>query len=310
MADSTTASTLTLSAAAKEAVDHFYTSIGEVVSGWEKIFTVKKDQREMTDYKPVMLDGIANYTAQNATGERPDAAPITFSGTAYSASAFEKRATITEYALARNPGIMMELSQAMVDSAATTISSLCFGLIAAADTENHPGGYTVASGTAKLCDTFTSPAQSNTGTAELSAASLQAAFEAMRGWKAPVSSAPLDFASGQLVLVIPPALEQTAINLKAQNVRTYDGGTGVSLTDVTSGLFGDYLINPHTTDATDWALINAAKNPFGLWLPREPFFRVQPEPGAGRLEIYSGYEAGVFLNGAHTGGCYFSKVTG
>ena len=295
MADSTDLTTNSLSAAAETAIDTFYSMIGEVMRGWERIFTIKTDQREITNYKPVDFSGISDFTAQNANGQVPDADDITVGGSSYTAPAYEKRVTVTEYALAKTPDYATAVAQEFANAAANTISKLAFALLAAADTTAHPDdtNYTaVGGGTSYLADNHATPqAQANLITTAFGVDGLKEAHAILRGYLNK-SGVPMDYASDPLIAVVSTTDEQAARNLLAQNSRTYDGS---GLADVTGALFQDYIVNPYTSDANDWLLISQTRNPFGMWIPRAPYLRIDLKPGASRFEMYSGYECGTFL---------------
>lgn len=306
MADSADLSSNTFTVKAETARQHFYERIAASVTAYEQFFTIKTDQREMTSFQPVDIRGIGSYTTQAATGDVPAADDLTAGGSAYTAPAYEKRLTLTEYQIAKNPGILMDAAAEFAEAAAYTISSVAYGLVAAAPTTVHPDtSYTEGGGgTVYLADVFATPvSQANLITAALASAGLQSARQVLRAYKNKDGRV-VDYATDDLFLLIPAALEQDAVNLGFTDLRTYDGS---GLADVVGNIFNGYVVNPHATDANDWALVSRQRNPFGLWLPKRPELRMNIKPGAGRVELYGSFECGAFVKPFEGGFC-FSQV--
>jgi hypothetical protein len=289
-----------LTAAAETAISSFAVRMAEIVAGWARIFTIESGQLDQSYLKLVDYSGIGDHSAQAADGAVPAGADLTAHGSAYSRAAYEKRVAMTQIMLDQNPNMPAEVGAQMADSAANTIAQMAWTLLAAPDTTEHPDGdYTaVGGGTVYLADNFATPvAQTNMTTGALSHTTLLAAFAILRGYLNK-NSQPADLAAGRLALVVPVDLEKTARDLKARASEIYDGS---GLQNSTGYAVDEIIINPYTTDATDWTLINLDRNPFGIWLPRMPSLRHELYTGAGRVEFYSSYQAGTFLKPAEHG---------
>lgn len=296
-----------LTEAALEAVDHYHTRVGDIVAEWDEIFTIKTDQREFTDYKPVDLSGITAYTLQNAAGDAPAADDLVYAGKAYQAPAREKRGVFTDHQLAKNPTLLMEYAEELVDAFLVSVGTLTWGLLAALDTTVHPENglnYTAdGGGTVYLADEFATPVdQDNITTNSLGATGISIAAGMLRGYKNK-NGFPADFRSGRLALVVHSDKEDEAADYAARDKEIYDGS---GLQGSTARTAQRVFVNPFQADADDWLLVNLDRNPFGLWMPLMPYLRAQPFPGAGRIELYSGFEAGTFIK-PFEGGFIFNK---
>jgi hypothetical protein len=286
----------TLTDLALTATERYYNKIGASVGAFEKFVPVKRDQREQTSYKPVDLSGLGVYTAQAADGATPTADEIQSIGSAYTAPPFEKRVVFTDYQLAKNPGLFNEVADMAADAAIATINTLVMGSIAVLDTLAHPsataGSYTATGGgTVYYADDFATPvAQVNLGTAVLSTASLLTNKSILRNYKNRDGRV-MDYASDPLVIVCDGTEYDLAKDLQGRTVEVAQatgtlGSTGSGIADV--------IATSEFAGGNDWLLASATRFPVGLWLPLAPNFRIDTAVGAGRSEMYSSYEAGVF----------------
>ena len=296
-----------LAAAAEEAVDRFYARIGTSITDFEKFVQVKSDQREQTTIKPVDMSGVGAFTAQNADGDVPAADTVTAIGTGYAAPAYEKRLVFTDHQIAKNPGIMNDAADMIADAAMVTISALIFGFLTTLDALVHPsktaGGYTATGGgEVYFADDFATPvSQKNLIATALSAAGLNEAKGILRGYQNR-DGRKMDFDRDPLILITTDTQYDLGADLAARKTEVpQDTGTlasaGRGITEVIS--ISDFA----TSD--DWMLASMTRFPLMLWLPLSPYLRADPFPGAGRVDVYSGYEAGVVVK-PHEGGFVYS----
>lgn len=286
----------TLTDLALTATDRYYERIGQQVRGFERFVPIKRDQREQTSYKPVDLSGLGVYTAQASDGATPTADEIQAIGGAYTAPPFEKRVVFTDYQLAKNPGLFLEVADMAADAAIATINTLVMGAVATLDTLAHPsataGSYTATGGgTVYYADDFATPvAQVNLQTAVLSTASLLANKSILRNYKNRDGRV-MGYADDPLIIVCDGTEYDLAKDLQGRD-REVAQSSGV-LQSTGSGI-ADVISTSEFTGGNDWLLASMTRFPVGLWMPLMPNFRIDVAVGAGRSEMYSSYEAGVF----------------
>ena len=297
----------TLTVKAETAIDHFYQGLANIAMGYQRIVTLKGGMADMVSYKPTDLSGVSAFAAQSGA-DAPAADAFTSSGASYTAPAYEKRLTVTEYEIETNPGILTDLAQQVLDSAASTIATLVWGALAAPDAILHPDTtMTGAGGSPYLADVFSAPvSQQNLYTTALSASTLAINKAALRAYK-DKDGRPQDFLSGGVAIVVPSGLEDLAQSLAGRMSEIYDGS---SLQNAQSwGLASSpVIVNPYASDANDWMTIAlGGRNPFCVWMPRTPTFRLTPFPSAGRVEMYASYRVGMAYK-PFEGGFVFNKV--
>jgi len=180
---------------------------------------------------------------------------------------------INPYDLRDVPNILMLAAMKLGRSVTSKRANLAFASIASVFTDATADGASVC---ATDHTTVGGSTRSNRGSTALDISAFQAAITAIRGWEN-YQNQVMDWADQPKVLIVPPALEQTARQILGSPFTL----TTPYLTDSTegvanpaqglintSGLYNTrILINPYASDANDWILCADPSfgNPLNFW---------------------------------------------
>jgi hypothetical protein len=285
------------------AIESFYQRLGDNISWYTRVADVRMD--DTPNLKLVDLSGVTHYAAQVAS---PSANDIDYKGTAVASAAYEKLVTVTHKDLRDSPELAGQTANMLADAGISTIQNLFLTTLAALDSTAHPDdAYTATGGgSVYFADDFATPqAQINLLTTALSASSLSTARQTLREYlnKAGLPMA-LDMTPSNLRLVVPAALETTALDLTSgPGGEIYDGSA------LQSRSFGGILpvVIPAASDDNDWWLIHRPTSPLVMWIREAPYLQITRAEATGHWHFYAQLEAAVVLK-PHEGGLVMSAV--
>lgn len=114
--------------------------------------------------------------------------------------------------------------------------------------------------------------RSNRTSSALDRTSFMSAVKSYRKWVS-YQDIPMDLTPFGFYLVVPPDLEETAVQIVGSPYSSNQMQTNVASTYNTT-----VVVWPHLTSTTDWFLMSKAEKPLGYWQRTAPEFRVDIKP--------------------------------
>ena len=277
---------MALSTAKQTSVERFMEGLSSVPDSWRKVTNFKNT--DTYALKVAALTGIGEPAAWNGTAglDSANSAAIDSTGaTTISYQGYATQVQLGRYDILDVPEIVPLAAQKLGQAVAEKYRKLAFTELAGFASNQTADGLALA----HTSHTMASGTRSNVVSAALSRANLMIAIKAMRNFPN-YTGQYTSFADGPLLLVVPPSLEQTAIEIVHSGFN--GGGNGEMQVNAVSMFNIEILVDPYMgsdPDAAsdDWALMTAdtTSSPILLWQRSAPSFDFSGEIDSDTREL-------------------------
>jgi len=260
---------LTTSNVKQVSVSRFFEGLSSVPDKWRKCVDFRTT--DTASLRIAALTGIGDIPTWNGSAVITPTSIDSTGATTLEYDGYGVQVKLNKYDIKDIPEITSLSAQKLGQAVAEKYRALAFAQVAGFGSTD--AGFLCADGKAVAASdhTTTGSARSNLGTAALTRTVLMNVIKQLRQFKN-YQAQYTSFADGPLLLVVPPELEQKAIEIvhSSFNAGGDDGmqANAVSLFNV------EIIVDPYMTDANDWILMTAdsSSSPFKFWERSAPDF--------------------------------------
>ncbi len=258
---------LTTSNVKQVSVSRFFEGLSSVPDHWRKIVDFRNT--DTASLRIAALTGIGDVPDWDGSAAITSAAIDSTGASTLTYSGFAVQVKISKYDIKDIPEITQLSAQKLGQAVAEKYRKLAFTQLAGFTTDT--AGFATADGKGLADSTHTLAAggtRDNHLTAALSRTALMNGIKQMRqfpNYQGQYTS----FADGPLLLVVPPELEATAIEIVHSSLSGAENQmNAVSMFNV------EIVVDPYMTDANDWCLMTAdtSSSPVKFWERSAPDF--------------------------------------
>jgi hypothetical protein len=228
------------------------------------------------DGMPTKLGDFTSTLPTFAVGAADNVGPVvTLTGSGKGLSAQIK---IGDYK--RDPGIVDRMAAQLVRAAQATIDSVVFAALNTANSDTYTNVTTGGSATPALIgaahktydENYT---QDNDIAAALSDPALNSAVATLHGWRGWADEGLLHLGYGGKTLIVPSALEATALKLVGSRTLPFaDNGNVGDSDNPRMGQEWSVVSNGELTSASRWFVVDNDHNPISVFIPIAPEIRI------------------------------------
>jgi len=268
---------LTTSNVKQTSVSRFFEGLSAVPDKWRKVVDFRNT--DTASLRIASLTGIGDVPTWDGGGATPDAgitaAAIDSTGAStLTYQGYAVQVKLNKYDIKDIPEITALTAQKLGQAVAEKYRKLAFTQLAGFT--STAAGFATADGKALAANdhTMTSGTRDNLLTTALSRTAIMAAIKQLRQFKN-YQQQFTSFADGALLLVVPPELEQTAIEIIHSG---FSGGVDSNASTMQMNAVSmfniEIVVDPYMSDANDWVLMTAdnANSPIKFWERSSPDF--------------------------------------
>jgi len=250
-------------------VSRFFEGLSSVPDKWRKVVDFRTT--DSASLRIAALTGIGDVGTWDGSAAITSAAIDSTGATTLDYQGYAVQVKLNKYDIKDIPEITALSAQKLGQAVAEKYRKLAFTHLAGF--AGTGSGFPTADGKALAANdhTMTSGTRDNLLTAALSRTSLMSAIKQLRqfpNYQTQFTS----FADGPLVLVVPPELEQVAIEIVHSGFN--GGGDGEMQVNAVSMFNVEICVDPYMSDANDWVLMTAdtSSSPIKFWERSSPDF--------------------------------------
>ena len=252
-------------------VSRFFEGLSSVPDKWRKLVDFRNT--DTASLRIAALTGIGDVPTWDGGGATPDAAitAAAIDSTGSSTLAYQGYAVqvkLNKYDIKDIPEITQLAAQKLGQAVAEKYRKLAFTQVAGFG--SAAAGFATADtkAVAASAHSMTSGTRTNLLEVGLTRTSLMKAVQMLRQFKN-YQQQFTSFADGPLLLVVPPELEESAIEIVHSNL-----SSAANQINAASMFNIEIVVDPYMTDANDWLLLTAdsTNSPFKFWERSSPDF--------------------------------------
>ena len=299
---------LTTSNVKRIAVESFFEGLAIVSDDWRTFCDFRTD--DVPALRFAAMTGLGNFGTWDGSSDLATQLVDTpgHDGTTLSYTQYGYQVRLSKADVADIPNIVSESSKKVGVSLANTYANLAY-----TNLEAGMSSLTTGDGKALFATDHTkaSGTRSNKATSALDRSAFLAAIQNYRSWQN-YQSQPYDLTMGGFVLVVPPALEETAKQIIRSPYTLTTVTTTGSPSQGEANVAGDYgtevVVSPHLTDANDWFLMSKLERTLKVWERFSPSLSTVVDEDDKRIKISVDFALATGVN-AQPDGAYGSAVT-